>query len=134
MDPEGFVARFGKISWLLYNQSWLLLNFKKLCLCRLAWIREMVQVARTLCVYLNAHKDFNECNSCKLHPNDSASCVAWYFQENSVTLATSISHGTCCCMHNVSKSKAFPSGRNNTSKQESKYHLLHNELCYLSLW
>lgn len=100
----------------------------------MAWARERVQVVRTLHVYLNAHEDFNECNSSKLHTDDSASCLAWYFQEKSVTLATSLSHGTCCCIHNVSESKAFPSGRNHTTKQESKYHLLHNELCYLSPW
>lgn len=48
--------------------------------------------------------------------DDSGSCLVWYFQENTVTLATSISHGTCCSMQNVSKLKAFPSGRYHTKK------------------
>lgn len=102
--------------------------------CKVEWIREKVQAVRTLCVYLNAHEHFNDCNSCKLQVDDSVSCLAWYFQEDAVTLATSLSHGTCFCMHSVSKSKAFPSGRNHTARQESKCYLLNNELWYLSPW
>lgn len=92
------------------------------------------KVVRILCVYLNAHEHFSECNSCKLQADDSVSCLGWYFQEDAVTLATSLSHGTCFCMHSVSNSKAFPSGRNHTARQESKCYLLNNELCYLSPW
>lgn len=70
-----------------------------------------------LCVYL---ENFNECNSSKLHTDDSGSCLVWYFQENTVTLATSISHGARCSMQNVSKSKPCPSGGDHTRKQENK--------------
>lgn len=87
------------------------------------------------CVCLNAKENFNEYNSSKLHTDDSGSYLVWYFQENTVTLATSISHGTCCSLQNVSKSKVCPSGRDHSRKWKvNKPTSSHNELCYLPPW
>lgn len=85
-------------------------------------VRERIQNCLVIvCLFeCYAKENFNEYNSSKLHTDDSGSCLVWHFQENTVTLATSISHGTCCSMQNVSTLKSCPSAGDHTRKRENK--------------